>query len=103
MWKTLWVVTLRPFLSTLSYGPASLTRLSPSTAVFVLMAGRLGRWSVEPDGPMSSSYSTSALSLPSAMVRIFHLPWRSAMEIGAGAAAAAGPAGAEAAAVVSAG
>src|SRR3954452_3002888 len=62
--------------------------LSPLAAGLLGTGGRLGKWSVHPASPASSVYSTSALSLPSAIVFIFHFPLTSASEIAAGAAGA---------------
>src|SRR3954453_22506837 len=62
--------------------------LSPSAVGLLATGARLGKWSVHPASPASSVYSTSALSLPSAMVFIFHFPLTSASEIAAGAAGA---------------
>src|SRR4051794_41345693 len=61
--------------------------LSPSAVGLLATGARLGKWSVHPASAASSVYSTIVLSLPSAMVFIFHFPLTSASEIAAGAGA----------------
>src|SRR5688572_9330236 len=81
---------------TLSYGPASVTMLSPSTATTRTGTGfRFGNMSVQPDvSAVAVSSDSSTLPPSSSIVRTFHFPATSASEIVADAAGVSGAAAA---------
>jgi hypothetical protein len=91
---TLRVLTWTPFRSTLSYGPFSVTMLSPETSTTrVETGGRPGNVIVQPvvSALALSCEMTAVVSPDSGTARTVHRPATSASEVGAGAALTATP------------
>src|SRR5689334_5047933 len=90
------VVTFSPLRSTLAYGPISTITLSASVLTFAATGDRPGNITNHDPSLSVIVYVTSVLSPASFMAFTFHLPLRSAAEIGVGAGGAGGGAGAAA-------